>query len=114
MRLIDLAERVGVIQQVLGLSESDVAFIVEVDPRTVRRWLENQNFPQSVHHERLAELIEVSKRVADTFSAPEAAQRWLQRPSRDLAGLRPVEVLRGRRPDRVIGALEAIASGDFT
>jgi putative toxin-antitoxin system antitoxin component (TIGR02293 family) len=114
MRLIDLAERVGAIRQTLGLSEADLAFIVDVDPRTVRRWLGNQNFPQGEHEQRLAELYEVSTRVVELFSSPEAAQRWMQQPSRDLAGLQPVEVLRARRLDRVIGALEAIAGGDFT
>jgi uncharacterized protein (DUF2384 family) len=114
MRLIDLASRVSSAQQALGLSNEDLAFIVEVDNRTVQRWLSNENFPQGKHDARLTQLNDIVRRLAETFSSQEAAQRWMTTESRDLAGMRPIDVLRGRRPDRVIGALEAIASGDFT
>jgi hypothetical protein len=113
MRLVNLSERVESIQRVLGLSSEDLAYVIEADPRTVQRWLRNENFPQGKYDERLTQLYEIVKRLLETFSTPEAVHRWMNTETRDLAGLRPVEVVRARRLDRVIGALEAIASGDF-
>lgn len=59
------------------------------------------------------ELIQLDRRLRETFTVMDAARDWLRDPSRYLAGLTPLEVLRAGRIDRVEAALVALEAGIY-
>jgi hypothetical protein len=113
MQLIDLSTILRGVQEALQLNDEDLAWIVGVEGRTIDRWNANQSFPQGKNREILEALQDVVRRLRETFVDNEAAQEWLRSPSRYLGDLTPRDALLARRIDRVIGALEAIASGVY-
>lgn len=94
-----------------GLSTHDLARMLDVDPRTVDRWLSGQSYPQHEKRRRRATLLGLYRRIRYTFTTAEAARLWAHTPHRYLGWLSPVETLRAGRFDRVEGALEVLDSG---
>jgi uncharacterized protein (DUF2384 family) len=96
-----------------GLNESDLAQILSIDPRTLRRWRTGEAHPQHEARARLVALQRLARRLQDTFTSVQAIQSWLRHSNRYLSQLSPAEVLRAGRIDRVDAALEALDSGIF-
>lgn len=113
MHLLDLAAIIRELQQSLRLSDEELAWVVGVEGRTIDRWHHNRSIPHGKNREALEALQDVVRRVEEAFVDQEGASQWLNTPSRYLGQLTPRDALLARRIDRVIGALEAIASGVY-
>jgi putative toxin-antitoxin system antitoxin component (TIGR02293 family) len=110
--LADLAERLGRATGQIELDQSDVARMLETNPRTVSRWLSRETSPRPDARERLLELIAVLEQLSGVLR-PEAAHDWLFTPSPALDHYKPVELLRAGEFRRVLGAIDAMAEGVF-
>lgn len=84
---------------------------LEVDKRTLTRWISGDNYPQTEARKRLQKLVELHYSLLLMWSSMDAARAWLHRPSPFLGHTEPVELIRAGRFDRVEAALEAINSG---
>ncbi|HEX6699535.1 MAG TPA: antitoxin Xre/MbcA/ParS toxin-binding domain-containing protein [Gaiellaceae bacterium] len=107
-----VTERLDRAATALELERSDVARIVEANPRTVARWLRREVEPRAEARERLLEVVPVLERLAGTVR-PAAAHDWLFTPNRDLDHHKPVDLLRQGEYRRVLGAVDALAEGVF-
>src|SRR5215212_285892 len=81
----------------LGLTDRDLARILDADTRTLSRWRRGSHYPQTEARRRLGALLALERRLAEGFTTPQARHDWLHAPSRYLGGLTPVEVLRAGR-----------------
>ena len=106
-------QAVGVLGADLQLSLRDLGSMLDTDPRNIQRWVSGESYPQRAYRRRLHALVELHHHLGETFATMEAAREWLTAPSRYLAALTPLEVLRAGRSDRVEAALEAIDSGIY-
>ena len=106
-------QAVAVLESDLKLSLRDLGSMLDTDPRNIQRWVSGESYPQRAYRRRLHALVELHHHLGETFTTMEAAREWLTAPSRYLAGLTPLEVLRAGRTDRVEAALEAIDSGVY-
>lgn len=97
----------------LGLTPEDLVGALDIDRRTLKRWLGGETYPQREARRRLVELLGLSQRLCESFDSPEGAREWLHAPSRYLGGITPAEALRSGRLDRVEAAFEALESGIF-
>ena len=97
----------------LGLTTKDLASSLNVDPRTLDRWLSGETYPQRETRRRLIELLTLSQRLCEAFEGPEGAHEWMHASSRYLGGITPAEALRTGRLDRVEAAFEVLESGIF-
>jgi hypothetical protein len=107
------AQAVKMLDADLGLTMKDLQVILDTDPRNISRWIAELSYPQREARRRLAELIQLDRRLREAFTAMEGARDWLRDPSRYLAGLTPLEVLRAGRVDRVEAALVALEAGIY-
>lgn len=110
--MADLAERLGRATGQIELDQSDVARMLETNPRTVSRWLSRETSPRPDARERLLELIAVLEQLSGVLR-PEAARDWLFTPNPALDHYKPVELLRAGEFRRVLGAIDAMAEGVF-
>ena len=110
--MADLAERLGRATDQIELDQSDVARMLETNPRTVSRWLSRETSPRPDARERLLELIAVLEQLSGVLQ-PEPAHDWLFTPNPGLDHYKPVELLRVGEFRRVLGAIDAMAEGVF-
>ena len=59
------AEAVEYVEEVLGLSSKGLAHIMGTDPRTIDRWRKEESYPQREARGRLAELVSLSRIIAE-------------------------------------------------
>lgn len=104
---------VAAVLQGLGIDEETLALALDVNKRTIERWLEAGHRPQREAEERLNALVEIKDHLTDTFDDQKVIHRWITRDSRYLGGMSPRDVLRAGRIDRVQGALIALDEGTF-
>ena len=97
----------------LGASTETIARALDVDRRTVERWLGNQTVPQGKTRARLGELVALRDQLLAIFGTAETAREWLWSGSRYLGGLTPEEVLKAGRLDRVRADLDGLAAGVY-
>jgi hypothetical protein len=71
-----------------GLKQADLAKLLDVDPRTVRRW---SSEPGAAEHrlQLIAHLVAILRHAW----TPKGIVAWFQRPRRDLDGERPIDLL---------------------
>ena len=62
---------------------------------------------------RLDRLVALLQHLQQTFTTQEAVRSWMHTDNRYLALLKPAEVARAGRIDRIEAALEALDSGIF-
>jgi len=79
----------------LSLSRSQLADILHVSERTIRRYRRNQR-SNSVVSEQVLQIAEVTARATDVFGAREPLVRWMKSPCRALGNRIPVALLRSR------------------
>ena len=115
MAILDVApgRLVQHLEETLGLSESELAQALEINPRTIERWRTGASYPQRNARDRLAALSHLTSRLGATFTTGEATRAWLRERNRYLGGLAPADLLRLGRIDRVEAAIEALDSGFF-
>jgi uncharacterized protein (DUF2384 family) len=86
-----------------------IAEAVGAAPSTVRDWLAGRSSPTGMRARRLADLAEITDRLARVVDA-DYIQVWLLKPVAALDDMRPIELLaRGQAPKvaRVISGLES-------
>ena len=102
------------IEAVLGLTPRELAFVLDTDLRSINRWRTGNTYPQREARAGLAQLLELAEDLAEVFGEDtEATRGWLNDPSRYLRDLRPIDLIRARRTDQAVAALEALRSGVF-
>ena len=111
--LVTPGQAVRVLQSHLGLSAADLQMVLETSPKYIERWASDQAYPQTKARQRLAELMAFHDHLEVMFREWEGARDWLRAPSRYLAGLTPLEVIRAGRADRVREALMALSAGVY-
>jgi hypothetical protein len=103
----------------LGLEHRDLRAIFDVEQRSLDKWMSGETLPQKGARRRLNELHHLREHLGETFTSWEGARAWLRAPSRYLAGLTPLQVLRAgdtehaSSVERVEEALEALDAGVF-
>ena len=107
------AEAVEYLEEVLGLSSKELAYVMGTDPRTIDRWRKEESYPQREARGRLADLVRLSQIIAEAFEDLQSAREWLSTPSRYIGGLRPIEAIRARRVDLAESAIGAMQAGVF-
>ena len=110
--MADLAERLGRATEQIELDQSDLARLLETNPRTVSRWLSRETSPRPEARERLLELIAVLEQLSGVLK-PEPAHDWLFTPNPSLDHHKPVDLLRAGQFRRILGAIDAMAEGVF-
>ncbi len=75
-------------QSLPGIRQADIAELVAVDPRTIRRWSSEPGEPEH-------RLLLVSRLIAVLRHAwtPKGVLAWFHRPRRELGGKMPIELL---------------------
>lgn len=97
----------------LGLTSDALAEALEVDSRTIRRWMAGESLPQHAGRTRIDALVRLRDRLQETFTTADTIHAWMQADNRYLGGLRPADAVRAGRVDVVNNALEALDSGIF-
>ncbi|MGI8857323.1 MAG: antitoxin Xre/MbcA/ParS toxin-binding domain-containing protein [Thermomicrobiales bacterium] len=113
--MLDTTPRQAVeqVQRILALSDDELAYILSASPRTLNRWRSSETYPQHEARERLATLVSLAERLAETFRTEEASHTWMRASHRYLGGFTPTEAIRAGRVDRVDAALGALDAGIF-
>jgi len=106
-------QAVKALQADLGLTMRDLGVILDTAERPIERWIRDESYPQTQARQRLAELMAFHGHLEAMFTAWEGARDWLNSPSRYLAGLTPLEVMRAGRVDRAREALLALSAGVY-
>lgn len=110
--MADLAERLGNVSHRVDLDQADLARVLDMNPRTISRWLGRESQPRPEARERLLELIAVLEQLSGVLKA-DAAHDWLFTPNPVLDHHKPVELLRAGDCRRVLGAIDGLAEGVF-
>jgi putative toxin-antitoxin system antitoxin component (TIGR02293 family) len=110
--VVDIAERLGTAAARAELDQSDIARVLDTNPRTVARWLQRASAPRPDARERLLELLAVLEELSEVLR-PQAAHDWLFTPNPLLDHYKPVDLLRDGKPRPVLGAIDAMAEGVF-
>ena len=113
MTVMDLGMLLTSFSQELGLNDADLCGALRIDARTLDRWRKGQTYPQHEARARLNRLTTVRDRLHETFTDAAAIRSWMTTDSRYLGGLKPAEVARAGRLDRIEAAIEALDSGAF-
>jgi putative toxin-antitoxin system antitoxin component (TIGR02293 family) len=108
----DLAERLEKASGRVELDQADLARMLQINPRTVSRWLSRRTSPRPDARERLLELIAVLEQLSGVLR-PQPAHDWLFTPNPSLEHLKPVDLLRTGEYRQVLGAIDAMAEGVF-
>src|SRR4051794_1604675 len=97
----------------LGLSAKDLTGALDIDRKTLERWVKGETYPQREARKRLIALLGLRDHLAESFTDLDGAREWLNAPARYLGGITPAEALRTGRMDRVEATLEVLESGIF-
>jgi hypothetical protein len=97
----------------LGLADKDLRGALDTDQRTLGRWMDGDTIPQHEARLRLAVLMHLYERLAETFDDNEVIRDWLESPSRYLGRMKPVDAIRAGCFAEAEAALEAFKSGGF-
>jgi len=108
-----LSEQLEHLTTALGISYEELAQVLEIDRKTVYRWLADERFPQPGSRARLDALETLVDRLGESFKTPAGSVTWLHSESGYFGGMRPVDALLRGRIDAVNAALEALDSGIF-
>lgn len=96
----------------LGISDRELAQILEVELSTIQNWRAG-TIPQRGARERLAQLRALLEELRDSFRTQDGAAAWMHSASLYLGGITPLQALRVQQFDRVDAALEVLNSGMF-
>ncbi len=109
----DLKALIDGLMQSLNVSKEVLAGALTVDVRAIDRWRTGESFPQKDSRRRLDQLSEVKDHLYQTFNSVQTIHAWMHNDSPYLGGLKPTEVLRAGRIDRIEAALVALDNGAF-
>lgn len=92
------------------LTNAELAEITGVKTRQVQHWASGTHRPQGDAKDRLLELHYIVERLLEVYK-PEGADIWLHGRNRDLGSDKPIDLLRAGSFERVLAAVERLASG---
>jgi uncharacterized protein (DUF2384 family) len=107
-----VADRLESIIERGQLDYVDVARILDTNPRTVARWVNEETEPRWEVRERLLEFFAVMERLQQVIK-PKVAHDWLYTPNATLNNEKPVELLRRGEFRQVLGIIDALGEGVF-
>jgi hypothetical protein len=93
-----------------GITSSELAEITGVRERQVQNWAAGASKPRDTSRERLTDVYYVVNQLQDVYR-PEGVEIWLHARNRDLAGRRPIELLRAGEFSPVLEAVERLTHG---
>lgn len=92
------------------LTNAELAEITGVKTRQVQHWVSGAHRPQGEAKDRLLELHYVIERLREIYT-PEGVDIWIHGRNRELGGQKPIDLLIGGEFERVLAAIERLASG---
>jgi hypothetical protein len=113
MVILDFKAVIDDLTASLGISKDVLATALNTQPRSIDRWCRGENIPQTEQRKRLDALMRLKNHLYGTFNDGPSVHLWMQTNSRYLGGLKPVEVVRAGRIDRIEAALAALDYGAF-
>ena len=105
-----LARKVTDLTDGLGLTQEQIAQIVDASPRSVSRWSAGEVVPQRLNRQRLVELAYVAAAATEILPA-DAANDWMFTPNKMLAHDTPADRIHAGGYKDVMDLIEAIADG---
>jgi putative toxin-antitoxin system antitoxin component (TIGR02293 family) len=94
VRGVPYGSLIFLVSQVKGLQEGDVAKVLGVSTRTLRRQSDTPDKPMPADLASKAWLFaETLAKATEIFGGKEEAERWMSRPATGLDGRRPIELL---------------------
>lgn len=105
-------DRLGRVIESTGLDYTDVARMLDANPRTVSRWINEGTEPRWELRERVLELTAVIERLSQVVR-PEAAHDWLFTPNPTFQHDKPVELVRDGRFKEVLAVIDGLGEGVF-
>ena len=99
----------------LGLQPKELRAVLEAEQRSIERWMSGEVVPQKEVRRRLTSFDALHAHLGEAFTNYAGARAWLRSESRYLAGMTPLQVLRGGGDgiERVEEALTALDAGIF-
>ena len=102
---VPVRDRVNALVEDAG-TRASVARLLGVDRSRVTRWLSSDQEPDAQNRRAIDALEFVLSRLRSRYQ-PQTAFKWLEGVNPNLAGARPIDLLRAGRVSEVIAALEA-------
>jgi hypothetical protein len=93
-----------------GLTAAELATIVGVRERQVQHWSSGGHKPQGGARDRLLEVAYVVDQLKQVY-LPEGVEIWLHGRNREVAGQRPIDLLRAGNFQPVLEAIERLKVG---
>jgi transcriptional regulator with XRE-family HTH domain len=107
-----LAERLEKIKALGGITDRDVAQLLDTTPETVSRWSSGKIDPQRDRLHRLLELEFFLAELSELYS-PEEAKLWLFSPHQLLGGETAAARIQVGRTQDVFALLDQLRSGAY-
>lgn len=95
-----------------GVSQTDLATVAKVDPKTVYAWKAKSAKPRSTAYTRLDGLRDVVSVLSDSLTSRGVGQ-WLHAQNRMLGGKRPLDALREGDQEAVLEAARSFVDGSY-
>lgn len=92
------------------LTNAELAEVTGVKTRQVQHWASGAHRPQGEAKDRLLELHYIVERLREIYT-PEGTDIWVHGRNRGLEGRKPIDLLRAGEFERVLAAVERLASG---
>lgn len=108
-RAVEAAEIVDALKS-FGITQVDVASVVQVSDRAVRGWRTGDIHPD--RYDRLAQLRDLVLLLSDSLT-PRGVGQWLHAKNRLLQGERPVDLLAADHYEQVRSAAESFIDGSY-
>jgi len=108
-RAVEASEIVDALKP-FGVTQADVAAVIQVSDRAVRGWRTSDIRPD--RYDRLAQLRDLALLLSDSLT-PRGVGQWLHAKNRLLEGERPVDLLTADRFDEVRCAAESFIDGAY-
>jgi len=108
-RAVEASEIVDALKP-FGVTQVDVAAVIQVSDRAVRGWRTSDIRPD--RYDRLAQLRDLALLLSDSLT-PRGVGQWLHAKNGRLDGRRPVDLLTEDRFDEVRAAAESFIDGAY-
>lgn len=105
------AETVEWARRTLELSTSEIALILRVSDRTVKRWLQREAPPAPENRAELRKLNQFRYLLESIFASPSAALNWALSPNDALRGYSPVDAMTDGNMELVVSLLAGLEAG---
>ena len=107
-----LARKIESIRNGAGVSNRDIAELLDSTPETVSRWVNGKVEPKRESLQRLLELEFFISELSE-FYDPKEAHIWLLSPNKLLDGVSPADRIKEGRTDEVFALLDQLRSSAY-